>query len=279
MSYIASIDQALPAIIDALKSIPNPKIASLPSGQTEAIRKVWQAVDETKMFLAAVRRGKAIDNEPNPQLVRLWSEAALAIAYIDEDLAQRLRMKAEYWSDPTNWSSQEVIKAKIAIDAVAAETRRLLPKLKESKSFPSKMKAKTGKIGVFISHASEDKAAIAEPLADALTGIGYQVWYDKYTLKLGDSLRREIDKGLAASRFGIVILSPSFFAKEWPQRELDGLVALETGDGQKRILPVWHEVTFEDVSNFSPTLADRLGVSTSRGLDFVVTQIVQALDA
>ena len=127
---------------------------------------------------------------------------------------------------------------------------------------------------VFISHAWEDKENIARPLAEALRGAGLRVWYDEFTLTLGDSLRRSIDRGLARSRYGVVILSPHFFAKEWPQRELDGLVAREVSSG-KTILPVWHNVTRKDVSRFSPTLADKLAVSTTEGLDTVVEKILR----
>jgi hypothetical protein len=81
------------------------------------------------------------------------------------------------------------------------------------------------KYDVFISHAWEDKDAIAHPLADELRRRGLDVWYDDFSLKVGDHLRESIDKGLGKSRFGVVILSPHFFAKQWPQYELDGLVA------------------------------------------------------
>lgn len=129
---------------------------------------------------------------------------------------------------------------------------------------------------VFISHAWEDKEAVARPLADALTQQGLGVWYDEFTLTIGDSLRRSIDYGLAHSTYGLVILSPSFFAKEWPQRELDGLVARESG-GEKVILPVWHDVTKEDVAPYSPMLADRLAALTSEGLEVVVQKIIQVV--
>lgn len=114
----------------------------------------------------------------------------------------------------------------------------------------------------FISHASEDKNDIARPLAEALRSLGHEVWYDELTLKVGDSLRRTIDRGLFASRFGIVILSPSFFAKNWPQYELDGMVAREV-EGRKVILPLWHKVTKSEVLAYSPTLADRVALSTA----------------
>jgi hypothetical protein len=81
------------------------------------------------------------------------------------------------------------------------------------------------------------------------------VWYDDFALKMGDSLRQSIDRGLAHSRFGVVILSGYFFQKHWPQQELNGLVTRE--DTGKVILPVWHGVGFSEVRNYSPMLADR----------------------
>jgi hypothetical protein len=130
---------------------------------------------------------------------------------------------------------------------------------------------------IFICHASEDKEAIARPLADALNDQGFQVWYDEYTLKLGDSLRRVIDKGLINSTYGAVILSKSFFSKDWPQKELDGLVARERS-GNKVILPIWHDVTQEEVEQFSPILAGKLATKTKYGLDVVVKEIIEVIN-
>ena len=75
---------------------------------------------------------------------------------------------------------------------------------------------------LFICHASEDKKEIVRPLVKALIKEGFRVWYDEFTLTMGDRLRRSIDKGLAQSKYGIVILSPNFFKKNWPQTELNG---------------------------------------------------------
>jgi hypothetical protein len=119
-------------------------------------------------------------------------------------------------------------------------------------------------LDVFISHATEDKEDVARPLAEALRKLGLRVWYDEFELSVGDSLRRKIDNGLARSRFGIVVLSPSFFEKNWPQYELDGLVAKEVQHGQKVILPLWHKLSKDEVMRFSPTLADRVALSTSQ---------------
>lgn len=116
----------------------------------------------------------------------------------------------------------------------------------------------------FISHASEDKAGFARPLAGALASLGARIWYDEFTMRLGDSLSQSIDRGLARSRFGVVVLSQAFMTKPWTQHELAGLVARQI-DGATRILPVWHEVSRAEVSAFSPTLADRFAVRTSDG--------------
>lgn len=114
----------------------------------------------------------------------------------------------------------------------------------------------------FISHATEDKNELVRALAELLQRSGFSIWYDDFQLKVGDSLRRSIDKGLANSRFGIVILSPFFFAKNWPQYELDGLIAKEMAGGQ-RILPIWHKVSKDEVIRYSPTLADRVALNTA----------------
>jgi hypothetical protein len=129
---------------------------------------------------------------------------------------------------------------------------------------------------VFISHASEDKEVIATPLAEALRAKGLRVWYDDLSLRLGDSLRQSLDRGLAHSRFGVVILSARFFEKHWPQQELNGLATREVS-GEKVILPVWHGVGFSEVRNYSPMLADRIAVQTKDGLEHVVQKIVEVV--
>jgi len=129
---------------------------------------------------------------------------------------------------------------------------------------------------VFISHAWEDKESFARPLAEALEAKGLRVWFDEFTLRVGDKLRRSIDHGLANSRYGVVILSPNFFGKEWPQKELDGLVARETS-GEKVVLPVWHNISADQIREYSPTLADRVAVSSDRGLEHVVSELLKVI--
>jgi len=130
---------------------------------------------------------------------------------------------------------------------------------------------------IFISHASEDKKLVAGPLADLLRARGHAVWYDDYSLRLGDSLRRSIDSGLASCDYGVVILSSSFFSKEWPQKELDALSTREVSEARKLVLPVWHEISASEIALHSPMLADKIGVPTTNGLHKVIESITGAI--
>lgn len=133
-----------------------------------------------------------------------------------------------------------------------------------------------GEWDAFISHAGEDKDDFVRPLAEGLRGRGLTVWFDEFELKVGDSLRGSIDNGLSRSRFGIVVLSPHFFQKRWPQNELDGLFARETDD-TKVILPVWHNIDAEGVRRVSPTLAGRFATSSSKGLKAVIDDLMRVI--
>lgn len=126
---------------------------------------------------------------------------------------------------------------------------------------------------VFISHASEDKEGFVKPLAHELRELGVEVWYDDFELKIGDSIRREIDRGLADSSYGIVVLSEHFFEKNWPQRELDALAEMEA-DGKMVILPVWYGVDKALVNKHIPTISGKLA---AKGSEENVAEVAQKL--
>jgi hypothetical protein len=130
------------------------------------------------------------------------------------------------------------------------------------KDSPSRVDNHARNYDVFISHASEDKDAVVRPLANALRDEGLSVWYDEFELKIGDSLRRKIDLGLANSRVGLVVLSRSFISKGWTNYELDGIVT-RTVTGEQILLPIWHNISKREVIEFSPSLADKVARSTS----------------
>lgn len=119
------------------------------------------------------------------------------------------------------------------------------------------------KYDLFISHASEDKDAIVRPLATILERLSVRVWYDEFSLQLGDSLTASIDKGLQESRYGLVVLSKAFLSKKWPEYEYRSLMTREI-DGERVILPLWYDVTKDDIKNFSLYLADIKALPISR---------------
>lgn len=117
---------------------------------------------------------------------------------------------------------------------------------------------------VFVSHAWEDKEDFVDEFVEALTTLDIKVWYDKRQIKWGDSMRERIDDGLKKSRFGVAILSPNYIAenKYWTKAELDGLFQLESVNG-KTLLPIWHNLTKQQVMNYSSMIANKKAMTTA----------------
>lgn len=117
----------------------------------------------------------------------------------------------------------------------------------------------------FLCHAWEDKEDFVRPLARTLTKLGARVWYDEFELTVGDSLGGEIDKGLAASKYGVVVLSEALLDKRstgWIEEELKGLFARQTTTGQM-ILPIWYGITKADLLEVSPSLAGTFALNAN----------------
>jgi hypothetical protein len=117
---------------------------------------------------------------------------------------------------------------------------------------------------VFISHDSADKLTVAEPLYHALSAKGLKVWFDKYTLNLGDSLSEKINEGIAECRYGILILSKAFLANErWAERELKSFSVKDAIGDSHKLIPIWHGITEQDlVASGNFWLIDKLGGNT-----------------
>ncbi len=121
----------------------------------------------------------------------------------------------------------------------------------------------TEEYDVFVSHSTEDKESFANEFVQLLQDdFGLKVWYDAISIQWGDSIRTEIDKGLKKSKFGVVILSRSYISKYWTNYELEGLFQRESNGG-KLILPIWHNITKQEVQNFSPSLAGKMAMNTA----------------
>jgi len=197
-----------------------------------------------------------------------YAKAALTLA-IHRRREDREAKSRQGWPDAALRSLDEGIdRIRGIADVLEHEPSDVLWQLIPKRETPERIAppSSTGHWDVFISHASEDKEDFVRPLAGALRARGHSVWFDELTLTVGDSLRRSIDRGLARSRFGVVVISPNFLDKEWPQRELDGLAAREV-DGTKVILPVWHNITAEQLRARSPMLADRVATLSSNGIE------------
>ena len=131
-----------------------------------------------------------------------------------------------------------------------------------------------GSYDAYLVHASED-AAQADRLVVGLRAQGFTVWFNSFLV--GPSIRDQMDVGLTESDFGVVLISPNFFAKKWSRNELDALFGLEA-PGEVRILPVWLGVTEADVRAQSPMLAGRAAaIWKADDPDQVVTELIQSI--
>ncbi len=119
----------------------------------------------------------------------------------------------------------------------------------------------------FISHDSRDKEEFVRELALELSKLMCPVWYDEYSLRVGASLRESIETGLKETKNCIVILSPNFLSNEgWGKAEFDSVYTREILEKTNVMLPVWHNVTVEQVYEYSPRLADKVGLNTQIGI-------------
>jgi len=114
---------------------------------------------------------------------------------------------------------------------------------------------------VFLCHAWDDRKEAAKQLHDLLEANGVSVWFSEKDVPLGSSLLREIDKGLANSKVGIVLVTPSFLNRVKnegiAEKELSALLA------QDRLVPILHNTTYEELREVSPLLGSRSGLTTS----------------
>jgi len=132
------------------------------------------------------------------------------------------------------------------------------------------------KYDAFISHAVEDKLPVANDLCEKLEEAGLKIWYSGKELTVGDSLEKAIHKGLDRSRFGVVILSPTYLEKNWTRREFYTLLAKEI-NSKTIILPVLYNITPNDLAMHDLTMADRYGLSMDRGMDIVAEKLVAVI--
>jgi TIR domain len=125
----------------------------------------------------------------------------------------------------------------------------------------------------FLSYARIDGAEVGAELRDLLEGFGASVWFDEISIRPGQSQSRQMDLGLQKAKAGIVLLTPAYIAgRFWTERELGALLGKET------LIPVLHNVTFEDVRQYSGILPDLAGFETARdSIEVIAQKIAVAL--
>ncbi|MGO9174032.1 MAG: toll/interleukin-1 receptor domain-containing protein [Rhodomicrobium sp.] len=132
----------------------------------------------------------------------------------------------------------------------------------------------------FISHDYRDKEDFVRGLAVELSKLMCLVWYDEFSLKVGDSLRENIERGLREARKCILVLSPNFLAnKGWGKAEFDSIYTREIVEGKNVILPVWHNITKQELYEYSPRLVDKYGIQSTLGAIEVARQLYKAISS
>ena len=142
----------------------------------------------------------------------------------------------------------------------------------------SEDRSKKEKPLAFISHSKKDSRDFAIKLANELSRQGCPVWFDEFSLSIGDSLLDSIDEGLKSVEKCIFILSPEFLADEgWCKHEFR-TASMKQIFGQKKVmLPIWKGISKEDVYEYSPALVDNFGLDSSLGVEAIAKEISKIL--
>nr|WP_286982143.1 toll/interleukin-1 receptor domain-containing protein [Corynebacterium sp. UBA5992] len=157
----------------------------------------------------------------------------------------------------------------------STEWRRVEPFVEKAAEQATKY---PGRRDLFLCHAWDDRQGSARELHTKLLSYDATVWFSEDDLPLGSLMLREIDKGLRSSRLGIVLVTPAMLksieGEGVAEKELSALLAT------RRVIPILHEVTFEDLNGISPMLASHSGLSTAdQSMDEVAAKVAAAAAA
>jgi hypothetical protein len=210
---------------------------------------------------------------------------------IQVDSRNGLEVMASFFGDPS-WISLENCSASrralIYTNTILSEPE-ILKLMEESRKFGHEVlfrsplhaqeRSKHEKPLAFVSYDSRDRE-VASKIAEQLQKWMCPVWYDEYSLKVGDNLRDKIEDGLKNCKRCILILSANFFAnKGWTKREFDSIFTREILEQKGLVLPVWVGVSKEEVYGYSPSLLNVVGVSWDLGDEEVSRRLHQVIVA
>jgi predicted nucleic acid-binding Zn-ribbon protein len=266
-----SIDQTRRALNQLDKELANleKKLAELTKKEAEKTKRINDTQKSiTKntspsMIQSKMRQIQGYNNE----LARIASDKADTSKKIADKRKRRADTAIKLQKEEAD-AAKKAIKAQQAIqDSYEKQISDLTSRIRSTVTSPLQPQHlyqdyENVEYDVFISHASEDKESFTDELCQILEEYGFEVWYDALSIEWGDSLRAKIDTGLRKSRYGIVVISKHYIKKGWTQYELDGLFQREMTGG-KIILPIWHDITKQEVQDFSPTLAGRKALNTT----------------
>lgn len=229
----------------------------------------------SKRRIAAAARAQAAKSKSAPIIQSKTREAernemaALAAEKKWADLEVRLADKEKRLAAAqARWEKDQASARQKALDDLkkradqAAQSFNRTPSLPQHPPAPTDVETPSA-YDVFLSHASEDKDDVARPLAEALTARGVTVWFDELNIHVGQSIRREIERGIRDARFGLLIISEHFMVKQWTQAELDALWGKKLAAKDDSLLPVWHKVSYDEVQAALPLLVGLHALNTS----------------
>lgn len=167
-----------------------------------------------------------------------------------------------------NWISND------QLDELNNEAKKLdLAFLIRDKSYSDEM-TRIEKPLAFVSHDSRDKKEIVLPIVLGLKKILCPVWYDEYSLQVGDSLCESIDKAIKETKHCILVLSKNFLSnRNWARLEFKSAFIKALINNSDTILPVWVDVTRDEIFQYHATLADIVAVKWSDGIDKVISEL------
>ena len=130
------------------------------------------------------------------------------------------------------------------------------------------------KYDLFLCHAWDDRKGVAKELYEKLIAMGISVWFSEKDLPLGSTMLREIDKGLAKSYAGIVLVTPAFLKRVEnegvAEKELSALLAKD------RLIPIVHDTTYDALRDVSPLLGSRSGLDTNEdSMDEIAAKLAE----
>ena len=250
--------KASKARTDASKS---KSATTIKSKLAEAERRSNEAIKLSGEIASLEKKQAEIQKKLNDERTKLTKEQS-----------KQEKKESEQRQKEAKKQQSEMKKIQRSLNDVQQEQRR------QSTVFPLLRVNKDEAFDVFISHASEDKASFVDNLVKSLQENGVKVWCDKLNIGWGQSLRTSIEIGLQRSKYAIVVLSPNYFRKFWTNQELNGLFVKETEVGQC-ILPIWYNITYNQIREYSLILADRLALDSSiNSIDEIVTNVKNLLN-